>query len=71
MAEIETVRVRVSPDGRLSRADAAAFLNRQPKTLAEWHCRGIGPLSRKVGGRAFYRLADLEAFVATGAREAA
>ena len=68
---IETVKVRVLPDGRLSRADAAAFLGRSPKTLADWFCKGIGPTARKTHGRVFYRLTDLEAFRDTGAREAA
>ncbi|MEG3176194.1 helix-turn-helix domain-containing protein [Sphingomonas sp. RB3P16] len=68
---IDQVRVRVLPDGRVSRADAAAFLGRSPKTLAEWFSRGIGPKARKVGGRQYYYLADLEAFTSTGAREAA
>lgn len=68
---IDQVQVRVLPDGRLSRTDAAAFLGLKPKTLAEWHCRGIGPRARKVGGRCFYFLQDLETFRDTGAREAA
>ena len=70
-ASIEQVKVRATPDGRLSRADAAAFLGLRPKTLADYKSRGIGPVPRKVGGRVFYRMADLEAFRDTGAREAA
>lgn len=62
--------VRFTPDGRASRKDAAAFVGVRPKTLAEWQRIGKGPLPRKVGGRVFYRRIDLEAFVATGAREA-
>lgn len=67
---VEHVRVRILPDGRLGRKDAAAFLGLRPKTLAEWARLGLGPLPRKVGGRCFYRLPDLEAFRDTGAREA-
>ncbi len=67
---IESVPVRFTPDGRASRKDAAAFLGLKPKTLAEWQRLGKGPLPRKVGGRIFYRRADLEAFVAFGVREA-
>lgn len=63
---IEQVKVRITPDGRLSRADAAAFLGYAPKTLADWKCRGIGPKSLQVGGRIFYRLTDLEAFRDSG-----
>jgi hypothetical protein len=68
---IETVTVRITPDGRLSRRDAAAYLDRSPKTLAEWHCKGIGPRTRRIGGRCYYFQRDLDAFIATGAREAA
>lgn len=68
---IEEVKIRVMPDGRVNRAHAAAYLDRSPKTLADWHSKGIGPRARKVGGRVFYYLRDLEAFRDTGAREAA
>jgi hypothetical protein len=65
----ELVRVRVLPDGRVSRQDAAAYLGRRPKTLAEWQRLGLGPMPRKVGGRVFYRLEDLEAFRDFGSRQ--
>ncbi len=68
---LDQVRIRVLPDGRVSRADAAAFLGRSPKTLADWYSKGIGPRPRKVGGRVFYFVRDLEAYCDTGAREAA
>jgi hypothetical protein len=68
---IEETKVRFTPDGRTPRPGAAAYLDVKPKTLAEWQRLGKGPMPRKVGGRVFYRRADLEAFVATGAREAA
>lgn len=67
----EEVKVRVLPDGRVSRADAAAFLGVSPKTLAHWAMDGRGPMPRKVGGRIFYFRHDLEAFRDTGVREAA
>lgn len=66
----DRIRVRILPDGRLSREDAAAFLGRRPKTLADWQRVGLGPMPWKIGGRVFYRLADLEAFRDTGARQA-
>ena len=70
--ETKNVVVRFTPDGRATRRDAAAFIGIAPKTLAEWSRLGRGPLPRKLGGsRCFYRRADLEAFIATGAREAA
>jgi hypothetical protein len=68
---VEQVKVIVLPDGRLDRKNAAAFLGRETKTLADWATKGIGPLNRKVGGRVFYYLRDLEAYRDTGAREAA
>lgn len=66
----EHIKVRVLPDGRLSRADAARFLGMTPKTLSAWQTAGFGPMPRHVGSRVFYRLHDLESFVASGAREA-
>jgi hypothetical protein len=55
--------VRVLPDGRLSRDDAARYLGHQPKTLAMWALSGKGPRSVKVGGRVFYFRESLDAFI--------
>lgn len=60
---VEEVRVRVMPDGRMSREDAAAYLGMKPKTLAMWELQGKGPRSVKVGGRRFYFKDDLDAFI--------
>lgn len=60
---IEPVRVRVLPDGRLTREDAAAYLGMKPKTLAMWFIEGKGPPSVKVGGRRFYYKDALDAFI--------
>ncbi len=60
---IEQVRVRVLPDGRLSRKDAAKYLGRAEKTLAMWETEGKGPQSVLVGGRRFYFKDVLDAFV--------
>lgn len=70
---LEPVKIRVLPDGRVSREDAAIFLGVKPRTLAQWAWAGTGPRPRKLPGcnLVFYRLDDLRAFVATGAREAA
>jgi hypothetical protein len=57
------VRVRVLPDGRMTRDDAARYLGHQPKTLAMWHLQGKGPRSVKVGGRVFYFREDLDRFI--------
>ena len=62
-SSIEQVRVRVLPDGRMSRRDAAKYLGRAEKTLAMWAMVGKGPRSVLVGGRRFYFKADLDAFV--------
>jgi hypothetical protein len=62
MDQIELVNVRVLPGGRLDRANAARFLGKTTKTLAEWQRLGIGPRSFLVGGRRFYRLDELRAY---------
>jgi hypothetical protein len=62
-AAIDQVRVRVLPDGRLTREDAAMYLGKSAKTLAMWAMTGKGPRSIRVGGRVFYYLRDLDAFV--------
>ena len=60
---IEQVRVRVLPDGRMTRKDAATYLGRAEKTLAMWEMEGKGPLSVLVGGRRFYFKDVLDAFI--------
>ena len=60
---LDQVRVRVLPDGRLTRADAARYLGRAKKTLEMWAMEGKGPRSVRVGGRIFYFKRDLEDFV--------
>jgi len=60
---VEEVRVRVLPDGRMSREDAAKYLGYEPKTLAMWLLEGKGPPSVKVGGRRFYYKAALDSFI--------
>jgi hypothetical protein len=61
---VEQVRVRVLPDGRISREDAARYLGHtSSQTLATWQVQGKGPRSVKVGGRIFYFREDLDAFV--------
>lgn len=65
--DLRQAKVTVLPDGRVNRKNAATFLGRQPKTLADWHSKGIGPTSRMVGGRRFYQIEDLQAF-AQGSR---
>ena len=64
--ETEPIRVRILPDGRMTRADAARYLGMKPKTLAMWALQGKGPRSVRVGGRRFYFRDALDAFVADG-----
>ncbi len=60
---IEQVRVRILPDGRMTRKDAAKYLGRAEKTLAMWEMEGKGPRSVLVGGRRFYFKDVLDAFI--------
>jgi|HubBroStandDraft_6_1064221.scaffolds.fasta_scaffold1850178_2 hypothetical protein len=64
---VDQIRVRVLPDGRMTRNDAARYLGHTSKTLAMWQMEGKGPPSVLVGGRRFYFKRDLDAFV-SGAR---
>ncbi len=60
---IEQVRVRVLPDGRMTRKNTARYLGRAEKTLAMWETEGKGPPSVLVGGRRFYFKDALDAFI--------
>lgn len=60
---MDEISVRVLPDGRMTRPDAARYLGYRPKTLAMWKLQGKGPESVKVGGRVFYFLEALDAFI--------
>jgi hypothetical protein len=62
-AGIDHVRVRVLPDGRMDRRNAAIYIGHAEKTLAEWATRGKGPRSIKVAGRIFYFQSDLDDFI--------
>ena len=62
-APVEQVKVRVLPDGRMTREDAASYLGLKSKTLAMWELEKRGPPSIKVGGRRFYFKKDLDAFI--------
>lgn len=60
---VEQVRVRILPDGRMARTDAARYLGVAEKTMAMWALLDKGPRSIKVGGRVFYYRADLDTFI--------
>lgn len=62
-AQIDEVRVRVLPDGRMTADSAAIYLGYEPKTLAQWRFQGKGPRSVRVGGRVFYYQEDVDAFI--------
>ena len=68
---IDTVPIRVLPDGRMTREDAAAYLGLKPKTLAMWAMEGKGPHICRVGGRCFYFKDELDAFISLGNRDCA
>jgi len=53
--------------GRLNRQETAKYLGLAVSTLADWHRKGIGPASVKVGGRRFYRVCELNKFTERGA----
>ncbi len=55
---VEHVKVRVLPDGRVARAEAAKLFDRTPKTMAEWASKGWGPRCIHVGGRVFHDYAE-------------
>ncbi len=62
-AAVEQIKVRVLPDGRMTRHDAARYIGVEDKTLANWDLMKKGPPSALVGGRRFYYKADLDAFI--------
>lgn len=61
--EIEPIRVRVLPDGRMDRENAAKYIGVRPKTLAQWDMEGRGPESLLIGGRRFYYRERLDEFI--------
>ena len=49
----------------LTTGEAAEFLGLRPSTLENWRWSGGGPVFIKLGGRVRYRIADLNAHIAT------
>ena len=69
---IENVRVRVLPDGRMTRRDAATYLGIAEETVAMWDLDDPTRLGGvKVGGRRFYYKDRLDAFIGNGVHETA
>ena len=44
--------------------EASNFLRVTKQTLARWRCYGLGPSFVRIGGRIFYDMDDLDAFIA-------
>ena len=44
--------------------EASEYLRIAKQTLARWRCYGLGPCFVRIGGRIFYDMADLDAFIA-------
>ena len=57
--------VRFLPDGRMDTANAADYLGRSVKTLAQWRSRGIGPNYVKRG-RIYYFRNDIDSWIHSG-----
>ena len=54
-AAVDQVRVRILPDGRMTRKDAAKYLGVAVKTVAMWDLENPQKLGGvKIGGRRFY-----------------
>lgn len=56
--------IAVTADGRVTFEDAAKFLGFSMKALETWRSRGYGPLAYKIAGKLFYKLTELESFIA-------
>jgi hypothetical protein len=61
-SKIETVLVRMYPDGRMDTRNAALYLGLEEKTLAMKRSAGTGPSFIKRG-RIFYFKEDLDAWI--------
>jgi hypothetical protein len=61
---IERVKIRLLPDGRMTRRDAAGYLGIAVKTVAMWDLENPAKLGGiKVGGRRFYFKDRLDAVI--------
>ena len=68
---LEHVRVRILPDGRMTRRDAATYIGIAEKTVAMWDLENPAKLgSIKVGGRRFYYKDRLDTFIQGGVVDA-
>jgi predicted DNA-binding transcriptional regulator AlpA len=60
---VEQVRVRVLPDGRMRREDAARYLGLASKTLSNLQLQGKGPKPIRLGHLVFYYKSDLDQYI--------
>lgn len=51
------------PDGRMDVKNAAKYLGYHPGTLDNWRVTGVGPNFQKIGGKVFYTLEALDAWM--------
>lgn len=56
------------PSRMLTTAEAGEFLGLSGRTLEKHRTYGTGPIYLKIGGRVVYKILDLEAWAARGAR---
>jgi predicted DNA-binding transcriptional regulator AlpA len=55
-------------DDLISRADLAARLGRNPRTLDLWEKTGKGPRRTKIGQGVFYLVRDVDRWIAAASR---
>lgn len=60
-----TTKIEYLPDGRMDTKNAAAYLGRRPKTLAQWRSANVGPRYGKKG-RVYYYKRDLDGWLRDG-----
>lgn len=48
---------------RLSRKQAAAYIDKRPSTLDKWASKGINLKFHMEGGRAYYDIVDLDEYL--------
>jgi hypothetical protein len=71
-SEDTCMELKILPDGRMSSADAAAYLGLSKPALAARRARGMAPQFTKVGrSKVFYYKADLDAFIGQPMRSVA
>ena len=63
--ELESVKVRLFPDGRMTRKGASKYVGLSEKTLAILATKGEGPRYTKRG-KVFYYKADLDEWLRKG-----